>query len=115
MTSKELKKKRDELEKLAKEIAELERIENMRLKHDSHEILDLATRIKNLAESHYMKPVEIIEMLAQEFKTTRKKSLVEPKYYNPNNPDEKWTGRGRKPLWVIELTSSGRSLEDFKI
>ena len=38
-----------------------------------------------------------------------------PKYANPASPDQTWTGRGRKPNWVIEALKNGKSLEDFEI
>lgn len=46
-------------------------------------------------------------------KTPRAK--VEPKYRDPSNPENTWTGRGRKPKWVAEALESGESLEDFMI
>lgn len=35
------------------------------------------------------------------------------KYQNPKNPEETWTGRGRKPTWLVEALDAGQSLEDF--
>jgi DNA-binding protein H-NS len=40
---------------------------------------------------------------------------VSPKYHNPDNPQETWAGRGRKPKWVEEKLSSGSSLDDLLI
>ena len=40
---------------------------------------------------------------------------VAPKYRNPANKTETWTGRGRKPLWIIALLKSGKKPEDFAI
>lgn len=40
---------------------------------------------------------------------------VEPKYRNPANPDQTWTGRGRKPAWVNEAEAAGQSLNDHRI
>ena len=40
---------------------------------------------------------------------------VEPKFRNPNNPSETWSGRGKSPQWVVELIASGRSLEELRI
>jgi len=37
-------------------------------------------------------------------------SKVPPKYRNPNNPAQTWTGRGRSPQWVADLRAAG-SLE----
>lgn len=40
---------------------------------------------------------------------------VAPKYAHPVNSSLNWTGRGRKPLWVEELLSSGKTLADLAI
>jgi DNA-binding protein H-NS len=40
---------------------------------------------------------------------------VAPKYQNPANPDETWTGRGVAPKWMQELIDSGRSKDEFLI
>ncbi|MCA0938999.1 H-NS histone family protein [Salipiger pacificus] len=38
-----------------------------------------------------------------------------PKYANPSDPAQTWTGRGRKPNWVIEALDEGKSLEDLAL
>ena len=43
------------------------------------------------------------------------KGKVAPKYRNPNNPSEMWTGRGRMPLWIKALTDKGAKREKFLI
>ena len=40
---------------------------------------------------------------------------VAPKYRNPDNTDETWTGRGKQPRWLAALTSQGRSVDEFVI
>ena len=40
---------------------------------------------------------------------------VAPKYRNPANPSETWTGRGKQPRWLAAKTSEGKSVEDFLI
>ena len=40
---------------------------------------------------------------------------VAPKYQNPADPSQTWTGRGRKPLWVEAELKSGKTLEDLAI
>ena len=37
------------------------------------------------------------------------------KYRNPNNSDETWSGRGKKPKWIIKLEKSGHNLEQLLI
>ncbi|MDJ0822696.1 MAG: H-NS histone family protein [Paracoccaceae bacterium] len=38
-----------------------------------------------------------------------------PKYANPADPAQTWTGRGRKPNWIIDALKSGKSLDDLTI
>lgn len=32
---------------------------------------------------------------------------IAPKYRNPSNPEQTWTGRGVSPVWVQELKTAG--------
>ena len=44
------------------------------------------------------------------------KAAVAAKYSNPKKPEETWSGRGRKPRWlVVAMTSVGAKLDDFLI
>lgn len=43
------------------------------------------------------------------------RSKVAPKYANPADPEATWTGRGRKPRWVVDALDAGRKLEDLEI
>ncbi|EIE51185.1 DNA-binding protein [Salipiger aestuarii] len=38
-----------------------------------------------------------------------------PKYANPANPSQTWTGRGRKPNWLNDALASGKTLDDLAI
>ncbi|MBR0697808.1 H-NS family nucleoid-associated regulatory protein [Bradyrhizobium lablabi] len=40
---------------------------------------------------------------------------VQPKFRNPMEATETWSGRGRHPQWVVELLARGGSLEDCRI
>lgn len=48
-------------------------------------------------------------------KPGRKLGKVAPKYRNPANPAETWTGRGKQPRWLAEQVSKGKKVEDFLI
>ena len=50
-------------------------------------------------------------------KSTRGRSLgkVAPKYRNPDNPKETWSGRGMHPRWLAEKVRRGASAADFLI
>jgi DNA-binding protein H-NS len=45
----------------------------------------------------------------------KRTSKVAPKYRNPANPEETWSGRGRQPRWLAALTAKGKKLEQFLI
>lgn len=45
----------------------------------------------------------------------RKLGKVAPKYRNPANPKETWTGRGKQPRWMAAYTAKGKKVEDFLI
>ena len=49
-------------------------------------------------------------------KSAGRRSTVAPKYRNPENPAETWSGRGRQPLWLAQaLKRRGVKVEDFLI
>ena len=48
-------------------------------------------------------------------KAVRKLGKVAPKYRNPANPKETWTGRGKQPRWLAALTTKGKKVEEFLI
>jgi DNA-binding protein H-NS len=40
---------------------------------------------------------------------------VLPKYRNPKDPGETWSGRGKRPLWLAKRLGAGSKLDDFLI
>ncbi len=48
-------------------------------------------------------------------KAKKPRAKVPPKYANPKNKAETWTGRGRKPRWADAALKSGKTLDDLKI
>ncbi len=47
--------------------------------------------------------------------TGRKLGKVAPKYRNPADPAETWTGRGKQPRWLAAQVAKGKKVEDFLI
>lgn len=47
--------------------------------------------------------------------STKKRAAVAPKYRNPENPAQSWSGRGRKPLWFVAALEAGKSPDDMAI
>ncbi len=46
-------------------------------------------------------------------KKTRAKAT--PKYRNPADTEQTWSGRGRTPIWVQEALSRGATMDDLAI
>ena len=48
-------------------------------------------------------------------KASRPYPPVVPKFANPDEPSQVWSGRGKRPRWVTEKLASGLALEDLSI
>ncbi len=58
---------------------------------------------------------ELDDIVGAKKGAARKRRKVAPKYRNPRNPDETWTGRGRQPKWLVAELAKGRKLGSFLI
>jgi len=47
-------------------------------------------------------------------KQRRKYPRVPPKFRNPQT-SETWSGRGKRPRWLVAAVKSGRKIEEFRI
>lgn len=88
---------------------------------------DVDKAIASLADRERKKALEAAERAVAELGFTlseltgvpiaskRAKSKSPAKYRNPADPTQTWSGRGRKPRWIIEAAAAGRDLADFEI
>ncbi|MGP4714159.1 H-NS histone family protein [uncultured Psychrobacter sp.] len=72
-------------------------------------LYDAYTQFEKIAEESNSTIEEILE--AGE-KLAKKRNI---KYRNTENSDETWTGRGRKPTWLVDALADGQSLESFAV
>lgn len=56
-----------------------------------------------------------IEELFGGAKSGRSGGKVAPKYRNPANAEQTWSGRGKRPKWLEAAIAGGKKIEDFKI
>ena len=54
------------------------------------------------------------ELLAGSAKSARRTPAT-PKYRNPNDASQTWTGRGRKPKWAHDALEAGADISDLEI
>jgi DNA-binding protein H-NS len=79
-------------------------------KRDKSMKKDLREKMHKLAEQAGYSLDEVLED-----KKSKPKKKAAPKYQNPEDDSITWTGRGRKPLWIIAALESGLSLDDLAI
>ena len=72
------------------------------------DLINLRQQIDSLIDNSEFTLQEVLEA-----KPMRKP--VKPKYKNPENAEQTWTGRGRRPLWVEDCLNNGMDLADLLI
>ena len=82
-------------------VAEKRELENRLAKLNRVEI------IKEPGSAH---PLSLIDRAPR-----RKYPKVLPKYSNPLAPSETWSGRGKRPRWLVAALETGHRLDEFKI
>ncbi len=102
------------------DLSTMSRVELQRL------ITDAQTALKNAEERERNEALKAaqdaaakfgfsLEEIADTARERQKKSKSGPKYRNPNNPEETWSGRGRKPHWVHAALTAGVDISDLEI
>lgn len=47
--------------------------------------------------------------------TAASRTPAEPKFRNPEDPSQTWSGRGRKPNWIKQAIDDGVDIESLRI
>ena len=119
-----IKLKRSQIKELEKEIKQLQKLSKKRLTATSKEIKALVRQIKALSKKSGMTSQDIASLISSGVgtKTARKapavkkaRKKVPPKYKDPKNESNLWTGRGRKPKWVEGHLNNGGTLNELLI
>lgn len=86
---------------------------------------DVEDAISNFEERRKAEVLKRLDAVAQQegfsleqltgVRVRKSGSISTPKYANPENPAQTWTGRGRKPKWAEQALASGKTLDDLKI
>jgi DNA-binding protein H-NS len=97
----------DEMWRLHEEIS---RILSVRLTSEKRE---LEKRLAQLRREEKPQPKSTDKQLG--VRQARKYPKVFPKYRNPNEPTETWSGRGKQPRWLTAALTMGHTIEEFVI
>lgn len=118
---KTVREMRVELEALQKEIENREREEKLAGLANARDFKAVAREIARLNLTNQ----QIVELFAKApaaAPAVRRRVAkpapqikVKPKYRNPANAEQTWTGRGKRPRWVEEAIAQGTSLEELLI
>lgn len=76
---------------------------------------NLLADLQKLARDNGVSLEELLAETGAKVKPAKAKAKVAPKYRNPNNAEQTWTGRGRQPVWVAALLAEGKTLADLEI
>jgi len=98
----------------------LSRKELLQLKTDVEEALKSAETRERLAALKAAEQAAAqygfsLEEIATGSRMASKRTKAVPKYRNPENPEETWTGRGRKPHWIHAALTSGVDISELEI
>lgn len=109
---------RSELEALKKQIEMRELDEKRSQLTSSKEFRVVAKEINRLGlagdeiNELFQKPKEVVKRRKP---SKRKGVKLKPKYRNPENPEQVWTGRGNRPRWVTAALERGLTFQDLLI
>lgn len=91
---------------------EIGRLLSVRLNSEKRE---LEKRLARLRRENEMPKLETAANGQNAFRERRKYPRVLPKYQNPNEPSETWSGRGKQPRWLTAALKTGHTIEEFVI
>lgn len=99
-----------------KELVELEaKVQKAIAAARDREKTNLKEKMAELAKTHGFSVNELFGGGRGAKGAGKGKSLGVAKFANPENKSDTWTGRGRKPNWLLERLRKGAKLNDFAI
>jgi DNA-binding protein H-NS len=77
---------------------------------------ELEKRLAKLSQDKDMPRVLLPDQEPKERRQKRRKyPKVAPRYRNPDDPAETWSGRGKQPRWLASALTKGRAMDEFRI
>ncbi len=106
-----------QIKQLKKDAAIVRRNEKAQLKKDAEaqrrsELSGVIAQIRDMMKQH---GISLVDLGGRgRSKSTTAGAKGEIRYANPAG-GKGWTGKGRKPAWVVEALAQGRALSEFAI
>jgi DNA-binding protein H-NS len=94
---------------------EIGRILSVRLTSERRELEKRLAQLRRENEIRRPEQSETSPAIVKAQSTRRKYPRVFPKYRNPKEPSETWSGRGKQPRWLAAALNAGHTIEEFLI
>jgi DNA-binding protein H-NS len=101
----------DEMWQLHEKISQ---ILSVRLASEKRQLEKRLDQLRREKEMRQTEPMEVSSLKAAP-RERRQYPRVYPKYRNPNEPSETWSGRGKQPRWLAAALKTGHEIEEFAI
>jgi DNA-binding protein H-NS len=101
----------DEMWQLHEEISQ---VLSVRLTSEKRELEKRLAQLRREKETRQSEPADA-QTLKGAHRERRKYPRVYPKYRNPKEPSETWSGRGKQPRWLAAALKTGHTIEEFVI
>jgi DNA-binding protein H-NS len=101
----------DEMWQLHEEIS---RVLSVRLTMEKRQLEERLAQLRRDKERRQLEP-EHAQSVNGVPRDRRKYPRVYPKYRNPKEPSETWSGRGKQPRWLAAALKTGHAIEEFVI
>lgn len=92
---------------------EISRVLSVKLTSEKRELEKRLTQLR--LEKDMRQSVSVDARLGDASRERRKYPRVFPKYRNPDQPSETWSGRGKQPRWLTTALKTGHTIEEFII
>ena len=87
-----------------------EQVEAALVESKASEAREVKAKLEALAQKSGFSLTELVD---GRHKKRGRKAAATAKYRNPKDPSQTWSGRGRKPNWLVGAVKKGAKLESF--
>lgn len=79
------------------------------------EIGALIAQRRHEALEQLRQQASILGFSADDLAPKKQRRNAVKRYRDPANPDNTWTGKGKKPNWLTDALDAGRNLDEFEV
>lgn len=102
---------KSELEALQRQVQEALSKSEARRRQDAIEAVERAVRDYDFTMQEFLSFASGTKLK----RSSGRKGAAAAKFRNPENPNETWSGRGRRPQWFKAQLEAGRSEDDLRV